>query len=55
MIKIRELDHVVLRVIDLPTILEFYCRSSAAWWSGVETDAESSNCVLVASYRHGHS
>src|SRR5271170_6163656 len=26
MIKIRELDHVVLRVIDLPTMLEFYCR-----------------------------
>ena len=26
MIKIRELDHVVLRVIHLPTMLEFYCR-----------------------------
>lgn len=26
MIKIREIDHVVLRVIDLPKMLEFYCR-----------------------------
>ena len=25
MIKIREIDHVVLRVIDLPKMLEFYC------------------------------
>jgi glyoxylase I family protein len=26
MIKIREIDHVVLRVIDLPKMLDFYCR-----------------------------
>ena len=26
MIRIREIDHVVLRVIDLPKMLDFYCR-----------------------------
>jgi glyoxylase I family protein len=26
MIKIREIDHIVLRVIDLPKMLDFYCR-----------------------------
>lgn len=26
MIKIREIDHVVLRAIDLPKMLDFYCR-----------------------------
>lgn len=26
MIKIREIDHLVLRVIDLPRMLDFYCR-----------------------------
>ncbi|HEY6455646.1 MAG TPA: VOC family protein [Steroidobacteraceae bacterium] len=26
MIKIREIDHLVLRVIDLPGMLDFYCR-----------------------------
>jgi len=26
MITIRELDHVVLRVIELPRMLDFYCR-----------------------------
>jgi len=25
MIKIREIDHIVLRVVDLPTMLKFYC------------------------------
>ncbi len=26
MIKIREIDHLVLRVTDLPSMLDFYCR-----------------------------
>jgi glyoxylase I family protein len=26
MIKIREIDHLVIRVTDLPTMLDFYCR-----------------------------
>ena len=27
MIRIREIDHLVLRVSDLPRMLEFYCRA----------------------------
>lgn len=26
MITIREIDHLVLRVVDLPTMIDFYCR-----------------------------
>ncbi len=26
MIRIREIDHLVLRVVDLPRMLDFYCR-----------------------------